>query len=533
MAFESLGQVFQVSRWTLRQRFSIAIGTVVLVIVVSMYGIRLLGKAATFHYLERNHMELALRIDTALANVEQEAKNASATRIEVLAGLLQEARGLAVRAGDETFWFEKQLLTILGFGPLIALPAKDIVDVDRMLAIIARFPVQSGPLPIDLASQLRPGMDEVMRNSRDFAPLTFEAAHFIKTSVAALSLLCSLMLVLTATSLRRRTLRPLATAIASAQRVAAGDLSEAMTVAGYDEAAQLTRALADMNASLARLVNDARRDANLIAESATTVRQQSESGAAEMSSQNGAVALISNTIEALARSIAAVAERSNEVKNQSAESLSCSREGWGYMQQLSCDVNEIYGAVEDIRMTTEAFMRNTGSISELTQQVKAIAEQTNLLALNAAIEAARAGESGRGFAVVADEVRKLAEQSRRCGEDIENLTRLLSENSQSVSRSVERGGGTLRSGQENMAQTVRALETAIGSVEAANRGIDEIGLSVKEQAVASNDIARNMESIAAALEVTTGSLAISLQAAQGLDHLAERLKGSVGSFQVA
>jgi methyl-accepting chemotaxis protein len=178
-------------------------------------------------------------------------------------------------------------------------------------------------------------------------------------------------------------------------------------------------------------------------------------------------------------------------------------------------------------------MRNTGSISELTQQVKAIAEQTNLLALNAAIEAARAGESGRGFAVVADEVRKLAEQSRRCGEDIENLTRLLSENSQSVSRSVERGGGTLRSGQENMAQTVRALETAIGSVEAANRGIDEIGLSVKEQAVASNDIARNMESIAAALEVTTGSLAISLQAAQGLDHLAERLKGSVGSFQVA
>lgn len=532
MAFGNFGNTLKAKRWSLRQRFSLAIWTIVLVVFVSMYGIRLLGKAATFHYLERNHMELALRIDSALANVEHGASNASETRIETVVGLLREARGLAVQAGEETFAFEKLILTALGFGPLIELPAKDIADVDQMLATIGRSTTASGSLPLELATPLRPQMDAVMENSRAFAPLTFQAGKFIKTSVITLSLLCSVVLILTAIGLRRRTLLPLSAAVASAQRVASGDLTENLTADGNDEAAMLTQALSDMNGSLARLVHDARRDANLIAESATTVRQQSESGEAEMQAQNDAVAQISTTIEELAVSIATVAERASDVKQLSAESLSSSREGWEHMQHLSGSIDEIRQAVENIRTTTEAFMRDTGSISALTQQVKAIAEQTNLLALNAAIEAARAGESGRGFAVVADEVRKLAEQSRRSGEDIENLTRLLSENSQSVSRSVEHGVETLCSGQEYMTHTVHALETAIGRVENANRGIDEIGLSVKEQAVASNDIARNMESISAALEATTASLAISLEAAQGLDHLAERLKASVGSFKV-
>jgi methyl-accepting chemotaxis protein len=134
--------------------------------------------------------------------------------------------------------------------------------------------------------------------------------------------------------------------------------------------------------------------------------------------------------------------------------------------------------------------------------------------------------------VVADEVRKLAEQSGRSGMDIESLTKLLAENSESVSKSVERGVATLQHSQENMNRTLDALGTAIERVEAASLGVDEISLSVKEQASASNNIARNMENIAAGLEATSASLGISLEAARGLDQLAERLKSSVGSFKV-
>jgi len=526
------GGIFGEGRWSLKQRFSVAMATVVLVAVVTMYGVRLMGKAATFHFLERNHMELALRIDAALSSVEQGARNASETHIENVSASLGQARLLAIRADNEVFGIEQQLLRWLGFGPLIDLPQKDIVDVDGMLAAIAAFPTRSGSMPQELALRLRPGMDAVMENSRAFAPLTAGAANFIKISVTVVSVFCSLLLAATVFALRRRTLRPLEIAVEAAQRVASGDLTGQMEVVGRDEAATLMNALHNMNENLSRLVNDARLDSSLIAESATTVRQQSEAGAEKVSYQSDAVAAISSTIEELATSIASVADRAGEVRDLSDQSLAGSREGWRNMERLSANIKEIQGAVEDIRNTTEAFMRNTGSISVLTQQVKAIAEQTNLLALNAAIEAARAGESGRGFAVVADEVRKLAEQSGRSGADIENLTKLLAENSQSVAKSVDRGVNTLQHSQENMTRTISALETTIARVEAASLGVDEISMSVKEQASASNNIARNMEEITSGLEATSASLAVSLDASRGLDQLAERLKISVGSFKV-
>ena len=80
--------------------------------------------------------------------------------------------------------------------------------------------------------------------------------------------------------------------------------------------------------------------------------------------------------------------------------------------------------------------------------------------MNAAIEAARAGEQGRGFAVVADEVRKLAEKTTISTQEIAGMISAVQQGTHSAVLGMEEGS------------------------------------RVREQGVASNQIAQNVEKIA-------------------------------------
>ncbi len=166
--------------------------------------------------------------------------------------------------------------------------------------------------------------------------------------------------------------------------------------------------------------------------------------------------------------------------------------------------------------------KRVGNIVEVIRQ---ISEQTSLLALNAAIQAAQAGEHGRGFAVVADEVSSLARRAGQSAKDIEGLIQTIKEQTAAAVVSMERGTTEVDSGTQLVSATLADLGHLLGLVR-------DTAQAVQEQAVVSDEIARNMDAVRGiASEILAGSEESVVQG-ERLHELAFQLEESIGGFNL-
>ncbi|WP_374335872.1 methyl-accepting chemotaxis protein [Methyloversatilis sp.] len=168
--------------------------------------------------------------------------------------------------------------------------------------------------------------------------------------------------------------------------------------------------------------------------------------------------------------------------------------------------HRVVGVVTQSQQRITEVNTSVEKIRQVSQVINDIAEQTNLLALNAAIEAARAGEQGRGFAVVADEVRKLAERTRTSTKDI----------ACAVTDIIELSGSAV----DTMSATAGEVARSTGEIEASSAGLqgiwdasreaasysEEITQMLRQQSLASHEVACSMERISSTVEQTNASV---------------------------
>ena len=275
----------------------------------------------------------------------------------------------------------------------------------------------------------------------------------------------------------------------SANRMAAGDLTQHFEGHGDDVTGLLQRAMAQLNVNLRAIVSDARGEVNHMKDATREIAAGNQDLSARTESQAASLEETASSMEQITstvRNSAASAQQAADLASKASE-----------VTQRGSD------AMNEVSRTMHVISESSRRISEIIGVIDSIAFQTNILALNAAVEAARAGEQGRGFAVVASEVRALAQRTSGAAREIKQL----------ISESTE----TVDAGNRLTGEAQKTMSGALETVRNVTHVINEISTGAQEQLMGIsqvNEAVSQMDSITqqnAALVEQIAASAVQLQ----------------------
>ena len=263
-----------------------------------------------------------------------------------------------------------------------------------------------------------------------------------------------------------------------------------------------------------------------VSRSTENLAETSEMQAVQVSEAIGAINEMSTSIQQ-------VAENAGQSASVSEQSTLHAKEGAEAVRDTNRAMESIREHAQETARAIKRLGESSQEIGNIVQLINDIADRTSILALNASIQAAMAGDAGRGFAVVAEEVQRLAERSTDATKQIDtlikNIQAEINEAGASMEESIQRvvEGSRLADGARNKLQEIETVSTQLGTL------IQSISMASKQQARASEDIAKTMEEVG---EISSQTSAASRQTAVSMKSLAQmsaQLNESVSVFRLS
>ncbi|GAB1392690.1 methyl-accepting chemotaxis protein [Rhodocyclaceae bacterium] len=382
--------------------------------------------------------------------------------------------------------------------------------------------------PINDFSGKALGVIEIAMDSSTYQA-TLDASRTTAVVVGIIAILLGLVLAML---IARHLVGRIETVVTGVNRVAHGDLSSEIIVAGKDEVAALAEATREMQDKLRALVAEVGANAAKVHAAAQEITGAVEGQAATSTEMSSSVAEITSTMEELSASSTQIADHSKSVVDIANQTLDGSRKGSEAMQTVLGRMNDIRNDNQHSLQEIVELGTKSKQISKVMEIINAVADQTKLIAFNAALEASSAGEAGKRFSVVAGEIRRLADSVTDSTSEIEAK---VNEIQDSISRLVitsEKGAAGITAGLSASANTAERLNEIVSAASQTTSAAQQISLSTQQQKTASNQVVIALREIVTASSHTAQSITRISQVSKEMSVLSARLDELVHQFKL-
>jgi methyl-accepting chemotaxis protein len=257
----------------------------------------------------------------------------------------------------------------------------------------------------------------------------------------------------------------------------------------YDMSCAIQGRQREADTQILRSVAGNVRDVNEVAVELTILAKNTRDVAASAATISAASSELVMSVTEISRNSEAAALEASGVDRNVASAAASVHKGADAMQNIATVMQEAGARVNELSNACE-------QIGEVLGFIENIAKQTNLLALNATIEAARAGEAGRGFRVVASEVKELAEQTAKATGDITQRITQLRSGMSGMLGVMKRSDAFVTEARGAIGEASGAMREILGQVAQVGKEMSDISDILRQQSVASSEVASNIEVVA-------------------------------------